>query len=200
MSVEAVIALFLQYRYPALAVLSFFEGPYMMMLSGFLIRLGVLTIIPAYIALSIGDLLADSVWYYIGYFFGHRFVRLFGKFFDITEESIENAKSIFSNNTRKILLGSKMTAGFGLSLATLVTAGMLRVPFDEYLALNFFGQLVWTTVMLSVGYVFGNLYVVVNDVFSRTFIIGASILFIYLLLRASRRIGRRMKERSAHGG
>ena len=77
---------------------------------------------------------------------------------------------------------------------------MLRVPFDEYLALNFVGQLVWTTVMLSVGYVFGNLYVVVNDVFSRTFIIGASILFIYLMLRASRRIGRRMKDRSARSG
>ncbi|MFA6278503.1 MAG: DedA family protein [Candidatus Paceibacterota bacterium] len=194
MSVSAVIALFLQYKYPALVVLSFFEGPYMMMMSGFLIKLGVLTIIPTYIALSIGDLLADTVWYYVGYFFGNKFVHRFGKFFDINATSIENAKELFSKHRKKILLGSKMTAGFGLSLATLITAGIVRAPFGEYIVLNFFGQLVWTTVMLAVGYFFGNLYVVIDNVAGKIFIIAIALLALYLLLRLSRRLGRKAKE------
>ncbi len=191
---SAVVALFLQYKYPALVVLSFFEGPYIMMMSGFLLKLGVLTIVPTYIALSIGDLLADTVWYYVGYFFGNKFVHKFGKFFDINAGSIENAKELFSKHRKKILLGSKMTAGFGLSLATLITAGIVRAPFGEYIVLNFFGQLVWTTVMLAVGYFFGNLYVVVDNVAGKIFIIAIALLALYLLLRLSRRLGRKAKE------
>ncbi len=194
MSMAAVIALFLQYKYPALVVLSFFEGPYIMMLSGLLIKLGVLMLIPAFIALSIGDLIADVVWYYVGYYFGNQFVHRFGKFFDITTESIESMKRLFLNHKKKILLGSKVTAGFGLSLATLVTAGMVRAPFGEYMLLNLFGQFVWTAVMLSVGYLFGNLYLVIDNVLGKIFIVGLALVALYLLLRLSRRLGRRAKE------
>jgi len=193
MSTATVIAIFLQYKYPALVVLSFIEGPYMMMMSGLLIKLGVFTLIPAYIALSIGDLIGDVVWYYVGYFFGNRFVGRFGKFFDVTPESIENAKELFSKHRKKILLGSKVTAGFGLSLATLITAGMVKAPFGEYMILNFFGQAIWTAVLLTVGYSFGNLYIVIDSIFGRIFIIGVAIFSLYLLLRLSRHLGRRAK-------
>ena len=194
MTTTTVITLFLNYKYPALVVLSFFEGPYIMMMSGFLIKLGVLTLGYTFIALSVGDLLADVCWYYIGYHFGNRVIGRFGKFFDINAESIESAKELFSNHRKKILLGSKMTAGFGLSLATLVTAGVVRAPFGEYMALNFIGQLVWTVVMLAVGYFFGQVYVLVDNVLGKIFIIALGLAALYLLLRLSRRLGRRMKE------
>lgn len=194
MDITAFTQLFLQYKYPALVVLSFFEGPYIMMLSGLLIKLGVLTLIPAFIALSLGDLIADTVWYYVGYYFGNQFVRRFGKFFDITKENIESVKRLFLNHKKKILLGSKMTAGFGLSLATLVTAGMVRAPFGEYILLNFFGQLVWTAVMLAVGYLFGNLYLVIDNVLGKAFLVGLALVVLYLLLRLFRRLGRKAKE------
>jgi len=190
----AVIALFLQYKYPALVALSFIEGPYIMMLSGLLIKLGVLTLIPAFIALSIGDLLADTAWYYVGHYFGNQFVHRFGKFFDITKENIESVKRIFLTHKRKILVGSKVTAGFGLSLATLVTAGMVRAPFGEYLLLNFIGQFVWTAVMLAVGYLFGNLYLVIDSVLGKMFLVGLAFVVLYLLLRLFRRLGRKAKE------
>lgn len=194
MSMAAVIALFLQYKYPALVALSFVEGPYIMMLSGLLIKLDVLTLIPAFIALSLGDLLADTVWYYVGYYFGNQFIRRFGKWFNITAESVESVRHVFFNHKKKILVGSKMTAGFGLSLATLVTAGMLKTPFWEYLALNFLGQFVWTGVMLAVGYLFGNLYLVIDNVLGRVFLVGIALVVLYLLLRFVRRFGKRAKE------
>ncbi len=194
MSVSTVIAIFLQYKYPALVVLSFFEGPYVMMMSGFLIKLGILAFIPAFIALSIGDIVADCVWYYVGYFFGNKFVKLFGRIFDITNESIESAKQLFSEHRKKILFGSKVTAGFGLSLATLITAGIVEAPFGEYMVLNLLGQMVWTAVMLSVGYFFGNLYVVIDSVFGKIFIIVIALIALYLLLRLGKHLGRKAKE------
>jgi membrane protein DedA with SNARE-associated domain len=195
MDVSTIIALFLQYKYPALVVLSLFEGPYVMMLSGLLLKLGVVALVPVFIALSIGDLIGDTLWYYVGYFFGDRVVLRFGKFFDITKENIENAKQLFSKHRKKILFGSKATAGFGFSLATLVAAGAARVPFWEYIYLNVIGQFIWTTLMLSVGYFFGNLYVVVDNVLGKVFIVGLAFLILYLLLRVGRRVGRQAKER-----
>ena len=194
MSVSTVIAIFLQYKYPALVVLSFFEGPYVMMMSGFLIKLGILAFIPAFIALSIGDIVADCVWYYVGYLFGNKFVKLFGRIFDITNESIESAKQLFSEHRKKILFGSKVTAGFGLSIATLITAGIVRAPFGEYMVLNLLGQLVWTAVMLSVGYFFGNLYIVIDNVFGKIFIVVIALIALYLLLRLGKHLGRKAKE------
>ena len=194
LSASAVIALFLQYKYPILAALAFLEGPYIMMLSGVLIKLGMFALIPTYIALSIGDLLDDILWYFIGYHFGNRFVRRFGKFFDIDEKKIESAKELFIQHRKKILLGSKVTAGFGLSLATLFTAGLVKTPFGEYLTINFFGQFIWTGIMLAVGYFFGNLYLVVDNVLGKVFIIVLALLVLYLLLRLGRRLGRQARK------
>lgn len=194
MNIDAIIALFLQYKYFALVALSLFEGPYVMMLSGLLLKLGVIALVPAFIALSVGDLIADTLWYYVGYFFGDRFVLRFGKFFDITEENIVSAKELFSRHRKKILFGSKATAGFGFSLATLIAAGAVKAPFWEYLYLNIFGQFIWTTIMLSVGYFFGNLYVIVDNVLGKIFIVGVAFLALFLLLRLGRRLGRKAKK------
>jgi len=194
MSIDAIIALFLQYKYPALVALSFVEGPYIMMVSGFLIKTGVIALIPAFIALSFGDILGDIIWYFIGYYFGNRFARRFGKFFGIDEVKIENAKELFSKHRRKIIFGSKLTAGFGLSIGTLITAGIVRSPFGEYFALNLLGQIAWTTTMLSVGYFFGNLYLVIDNLLGKMFIVGVAVLSLYLLLQLGRRLGRKAKE------
>ena len=192
---QTVTALFLQYKYPALAVVSFLEGPYIMMVAGLLIKTGALAIVPAYIALFVGDFISDTVFYYIGYFFGNRFMRRFDKFFDVTEENFENMKRVFYANKKKILIGSKLTGGFGFALATLMTAGMVRAPFGEYLFLNFLGEFIWTALLLAVGYFFGNLYITISNDSGRILIIVLSFITLYLLLRLLRRVGRQLKKR-----
>jgi len=194
MDVSSLTQLFLQYKYPVLGVIAFLEGPYVMMVSGFLVKTGVLALIPAYVALFVGDFLSDTVFYYIGYYFGNGFVRRFGIFFDIAEENIEKMKSLFYRHKKKILFGSKLTGGFGFALATLMTAGMVKAPFGEYLFLNFLGQFVWTALLIAIGYFFGNLYVAVNTDASRILIIILAFISLYLLLRLTRRLGRRARE------
>ncbi len=191
MDVASVTQLFLQYKYPVLGVIAFLEGPYVMMVSGFLIKTGTLSLIPAYAALFVGDFLSDSMFYYIGYFFGNGFVRRFGVFFDITEENIAKMKGIFLTHKKKILFGSKLTGGFGFALATLMTAGMVRAPFSEYLFLNFLGQFVWTALLVAIGYSFGNLYIVINNDAGRILVVVLAFITLYLLLRLSRHLGRR---------
>ena len=194
-STAAVIALFLQYKYPALVVLAFFEGPYVMMMSGLLVKLGVLALIPAFHrTLRSAISWETSRGTTSAIFSGTDLHAGSGKFLISARRASRTRKKFFSKHRKKILLGSKVTAGFGLSLSTLITAGMVSAPFGEFVFLNFFGQLAWTSIMLAVGYFFGNLYIVINNVGGRIFIIIAALVVIYLLLRLVRRLGRRAKE------
>ncbi len=193
MSSAVVVGLFLHYKYPILVLLAFIEGPYVMMMSGFLIKLGILSLIPTYIALSVGDLLGDIAWYYVGYFFGIPFINRFGMYIGITKGHLDTLISIFVKHKKKILMGSKLTAGFGLSLSTLITAGIARIPIGEFILLNLVGQFAWTAIMLAIGYFFGNLYIAINNIGGKIFIVFLALLVLFLMLRASKYVGQRIR-------
>ena len=162
--------------YAILVVVSFVEGPILGLICGLLFRLGYLDLVPAYIALMIGDLCGDVFWYCMGRYFGDRFINRFGKYFGIDRKNIGYIEKLFHRYKNRILIISKITMGFGFALVTLVTAGLVKIPFKRYLILNVIGQFVWTGVLISVGYVFGHLYVTFDNIFSRIGLIAALIL------------------------
>ena len=89
--------------YVFIAFFAFAEGPYLSIILGIFIRLNYFSLVPVYFALMIGDLIGDVFWYYIGYFYGHGFIRKFGKYFGVTEQNIENVKIIFHRYHHPIL-------------------------------------------------------------------------------------------------
>ena len=52
--------------------------------------------------------------------------------------------------------------GLGFAMVVLIAAGLSRVPFKKYIAFNAVGQIFWTALLMSVGYFFGNFYLVLN--------------------------------------
>ena len=92
---STIIGLILSYKYFILFPLAFIEGPFVMMISGLLVRLGYLNFILAYILLMTGDLFEDIVWYGVGRKFGMPFIKKFGKFFNITEQAVVKVENIF---------------------------------------------------------------------------------------------------------
>jgi membrane-associated protein len=158
---QYIISHTLQYRYFFLAILAIFEGPVVMMISGFLLKLGYISFFPAYIALMAGDLAGDVGWYALGYY-GSPIVRRFGKYVSITDEKVKIIERIFHSHRGKILFLSKITMGFGFALVTLVTAGLVRIPFRWYFGMNMAGQIVWTAFLMLVGFVFGGVYMRIN--------------------------------------
>jgi len=132
------------------------------MILGVLIKLSYFELLPIFVVLMIGDLLGDVGWYYIGKYYGHRFVKRYGKYFSITENAISRVTDIFHKYKHRILIISKITNGFGFALVTCMTAGITRIPFWKYFGTNLLGQFIWTGILLGVGYFFGNLYIQVN--------------------------------------
>lgn len=164
--------------YVVIIFLACAEGPILSMIFGVLIKLGYFPLVPVYAALMFGDLLGDSAWYLVGRKWGHGFIKRFGKYFSITEDKDEKVIRIFHKYKNRILIISKITNGFGLSLVTLIASGMARVPFLKYLGLNLIGQFVWSGLLIGVGYFFSNLYVQVDGVMSK---IGVVVLFLVLI-------------------
>lgn len=191
---DHIIALILQYKYPLLLLVSIVEGPIISMACGFLLKLGQIAFIPTYFILMSGDLIGDVFWYSLGYFGGMPGVRKFGKFFGITEESVATVKRIFHRHHIWILFISKITMGFGFFFVTLFTAGLTRLSFKRYMLLNFFGQFIWTAILLGVGYFFGNAYTSINGIIGKVSLVAALLVLIF----AAARFGKYLRNRNLH--
>ena len=174
------------FKYPIIFIGTIVEGPLLMIASGFLLRLGVLSLIPLYFTLWAADLLADIGWYYVGYFFADRFVARFGRYFGVTPELFAKAKGLFARYHDKILLISKATIGFGMALGTLIAAGATRVPIRRFIALNAIGELGLVAFLLAVGYFFGQLYGSIAGGFKFVFAAAAALVAVAFVFGFSR--------------
>ncbi len=174
----SVLNYLIQYRYYLIIPLTLVEGPIVMVLCGFLWRLGQFDFLPLYVSLMTGDLLADIGWYFVGFYWGHPFIKKFGKFFSITDASLKRALNLFHKYHERILIISKLTMGLGFALVTLITAGMSKVPFRKYLIFNVVGEVIWTALLMTLGYFFGNLYYTVDKGFRWITIAGGVIILV----------------------
>ena len=169
------------YKYFLVFLFSIIEGPVVMTFSGFLWRNDYFNFLPLYLALMAGDLTADALWYGVGYFGGVKFIEKYGKFFNISEEKVLQFKNRFHNHQAKILFWSKITMGFGFALVVLIAAGISKVPFKKYIAINFLGQIIWTLLLMFLGYFFGSIYLIIDKGLKIGFIIFMVLFVIFLM-------------------
>jgi membrane protein DedA with SNARE-associated domain len=179
------------FKYPLLMVGAVIEGPILMIACGFLFHQGVFPLIPLFLALLIGDLIGDVIWYYVGYHFAEKILNKHGEFFGVKPEIFEKTKKLFHKYHTKILLISKLIMGLGLALAVLMVAGATRVSFKKYMLLNTVGEFFLVAWLLMVGYYLAEIYSkYIADVFKVGFILGTIlilVLFLYFISRFIRR-------------
>jgi membrane protein DedA with SNARE-associated domain len=167
-----LVSWLLTFRYPIAFPLAIVEGPLVMLLSGFLIRIGFFSFWPIYLILMAGDLTGDVFWYFVGRNGGRPLIEKYGRFVNLTEGNVERAEGFFKDHQIKILFISKITMGLGFALATLVAAGMAKVPFKKYFTINLFGQFIWTGILLAAGFFLGNFYTWVDKSLRWAFVIS----------------------------
>lgn len=189
-----LIDLILQYKYLLIILVSIFEGPILMAFSGAFIKLGYLSLWPSFFALMIGDLIADTLWYFVGYFGGMRFIDRFGKYIRINREKIQIVSHFYHKYHNSILFISKITSGFGFALITLITAGIVRIPFRKYILINGAGQLIWTGVLIALGYLFEHLYITISDVLGRATLIVVFAIVIFVVISIGIHIHKKIQE------
>jgi membrane protein DedA with SNARE-associated domain len=78
--------------------------------------------------------------------------------------------------------------GFGFNLIVLVTAGILRVPLQKFIIINFFGGIFWVGTLMTLGYFFGNLYLLIDQGLHIMYIFIGFLTFVATLTLLSRYI------------
>ena len=163
-----------------------FEGPVVMLTGGFLFSLGQLDFIPMYTALVLGDFTADIGWYAVGRFGTRRIITNYGHYIGVTPEVLNKVEHKFKHYHEKILIISKLTMGLGFAFVVLIVAGIVKVPFKNYVILNLLGGFVWTAFLIIIGFFFGNIYSMIAGPLRFVFATGILVLFIIALRQASR--------------
>ncbi len=143
-------------KYPLIFFGCYIEGTVVMLTTGLLWHSGVVAFWPAYAALLLGDFLSDLMWYAIGYFGARKFMNRWGHYIGATPEVVKKIEDRFHAFHTSILIVSKLSMGFGFAVATLTTAGMMRIPLSRYITINLLGGIVWVFAAMLVGYYFGN--------------------------------------------
>ena len=144
-------------RYILLFFSTTLGSPVVMIAAGYLIHIKQLEFWAAYGTIVAADITGDIIWYWIGRIGARPFLERFGSRFGIPPGTVERLERLFHHYHERILIGSKLTMGFGLAIGVLAVAGMMRVPFWRYLGINLSGELVWALMPIGIGYYYGNL-------------------------------------------
>jgi membrane protein DedA with SNARE-associated domain len=179
MVLSELITLLSAYKYFLLFPLTVVEGPITMVLAGFLVSLGQLDFLLAYVVVVAADLIGDGFYYALGYFGRERFVLRWGHYIGITPERIARLEKHFQRHDGKTLIMSKLAHAVGV--VVLVAAGLTRMPFGRFLWYNLLPTLPKALLLLALGFYFGQAYDRIQSYLDYT-ALGMVLLVLILLL------------------
>ena len=195
MNPEIALTAIIKYKYLALFLFAFFEGPIISLTSGFLVYAGYLSFIPAYLVLLMGDLVPDIISYYVG-FFGNK-TELWNKYrakVNFISSNFDLIEHLWQNHPKKTMFFSKLA--YGLSTPFLISAGLIKMPFKKYMSLTIPIMLFQHLTILSIGYFLGHSYGLAEKYikFGNEFIAVALIVFITIYALVSKYAKKELKE------
>jgi len=143
------------WAYILLACVVAVEGPVTTLAGAVAASTGLLNPILVFVSASIGNLIADTLWYSLGYLGKIEWAVRYGGWLGIKEQAIARMQKDVQDHIHKILFIAKLTLGF--VIPTLIAAGLARVPFKRWFGVLFAAECLWTGGLVLVGYYFGYL-------------------------------------------
>lgn len=149
------------YRYWIIFPIAIFEGPIIIIISGFLIHLGVLNGYIAYLILVVADLIGDSLYYSIGkYWKKTKWIKKVGRFVGYDEKSDEFLEEHFKKHKVKTFLIGKISHGLGGTIQ--IASGIAGVRYYEFFGLSLLGTIPKVFALILVGFYLGSYYERIN--------------------------------------
>jgi membrane protein DedA with SNARE-associated domain len=162
LNVQGILELMTQYGYAILFPVSILEGPIVATLAGFLVSLGKLDPFIVFGILLCGDIVGDTIYYFLGRVFRREKVPRWLSFLGITEHNVHIFESYFKKHDWKIILLAKTQA---VGSVILFTAGFARMPYRKFILLNIAGSIPKIILFEGIGFYFGEAYHQLNTYF-----------------------------------
>lgn len=174
-----------QYRYWIIFPIAIFEGPIIIIISGFLVSLGVLNGVVAYSVLVFADIIGDSIYYAIGRYWGRsKWIKKIGKYIGYDERSEAYIQEHFKKHKIKTFMIGKISHGLGGTIQ--VASGIAKVSYYEFLWLSLLGTVPKALLLIVIGYYLGSYYDRINGYLQNMAFFSVSLLVFVLLFFISK--------------
>ena len=154
---SSILKFIISYRYAALFPLACIEGPIVALAVGFLVHLGYLSFVPAFLVLLLGDFIPDSIYYYIGRFGNkEKLLKKYDTKSKLISRHFSYLERIWQKNTWKTMFVCKLA--YGLSTPLLILAGLVRVSYFNFIYRSVVVTILNYGLLMLLGYYLGESY------------------------------------------
>lgn len=177
----SILLLLAKYRYLILFPIAVLEGPFAAIIVGFLSSSGVFNIFIVYLVVVSGDMVGDSLYYFIGRLSGSSIMK-HGHYIGITADKLEVAKKYFADYHHRALIISKLAYGIGVS--GIIAAGILKISYRKFIKTCTYIALIQSACLISIGFLFGHAYLQIEkylNIYAKIILIIALILVGYFI-------------------
>ena len=173
------------------------EGPVVTAASSFAVALGYFNISMIFILALLGDLVADVVYYAIGYWGRITLVERFGGKVGLTKERMERMEKLMKRNAGKTMLALKLTPI--IPTPGLMLIGTTRMPLRKFASISLSISLPKTIVFMLVGYYFGRSYDKISRYINNSgYLIVIAVILIFVINhywgKISARVGKKIEK------
>lgn len=119
------------YGYLFILLAMIVEGPLVTTAAAFAAGLGIFDIYVIYLLSIMGDFIADSLYFTLGYWGGRRLIDRFGHHIGLTKPRVQKMEQLLHTHAWKTLIITKLTPG--LATTGLIASGMARMPIKLYI-------------------------------------------------------------------
>ncbi len=194
---SAVTQWVLVHGYWVIFVAMLIEGPVVTAAAAFAAALGYFNIFAIFGLSLAGDLVADVIYYAIGYWGRITLVERFGRHFGLTTERIKRMERLMRDHAVKTLIALKLTPI--LPTPGLMIVGATKMDIKKFTLISLFITIPKSLVFMIIGYYFGRSYdklsgYAANGTYLILAALGLIILINYLWVKFSARIGRSLEK------
>ena len=184
------------WSYLILAVLVAIEGPFVTLLGAAAASAGVMRPIFVFIAAAGGNLIADSLWYLVGYAGKIEWFLSIGQRMGLNRRHMELLQKNMRKHAVKVLFFAKLS--MSLMIPSLIAAGLVKARWRRWFPAVFGGEVIWTGALVLIGY-YATEAIKRIEQGIEYMILGGTILFIIGMFFLGRRIVRKSESEDETG-
>ena len=155
-------------------------GESLVLVAGFVAAQGVLDLGDLILVVAVGAAIGDSVGYELGRRLGRQWLSRYGARVGISRARLDRVDAYFDRHGGKSVFIGRFV-GFARALVPFL-AGSSRMPYRLFLPYNVFGALLWSAVVVLLGYFLGASWQVAERWIGRaSAILGGLLLVIFML-------------------
>jgi membrane protein DedA with SNARE-associated domain len=101
-----------------------------------------------------GAVVGDNIGFAIGHHFGRNVLLRVGRFFFLTPQRFEHMENYFERHGNKTILVARFITGLRV-FAALLAGASRKMPWRVFFVYNVAGAVLWSVVITTLGYLFG---------------------------------------------